>query len=225
MNIVIITSVLNPVNKGLIYTSTRSVFSEENRYKQTLKTIESIRSNIINSYIVLVECSDVKEEYELEIKNNVDKYINLYSDQNLKNIIESPHKGWGESIQILKGIEEIKNFTDIKNIYKISGRYTVNNKYDKNIDDIEKVVCKKVDNNNLWKWELPNTIVTVFFKIPKILLNEYYIFLITNQYMYSKGISAEHSIKVFLNNIKEKEYVNNIGFSGFISVDGTYYEG
>jgi len=223
MNAVIITSVINPVEKELMYTNSRSIFTQTDRYNQTLLSINSVRQYINNSYIIFIECSNLKKEYEEELKTLVDKYINLYFDENLRSIVESPYKGWGESIQILKGIEEIENIS-VQNLYKLSGRYYINEKYNKKIEEINKVVCKKIDKEKHHIWEIPNNIVTVFFKIPKSMITDYYTFLISNQYMYSKGIAAEKAIKVFLNSITNKEYIIELGISGFVSVDGSYYE-
>ena len=50
MNIVLITSVINPPNKPLSYVKNRSVFTEDERFEQTKKTIKSI-NKILNCKI------------------------------------------------------------------------------------------------------------------------------------------------------------------------------
>ena len=46
MNLIIVTSVINTINEPLSYTETRSVFTAEQRFEQTIKSIESIKKNI-----------------------------------------------------------------------------------------------------------------------------------------------------------------------------------
>ena len=59
---VLITSVINTPNTPLSYTNTRSVFSRQDRFEQTKKTIKSVREKLSNSKIIIVECSDFNEE-------------------------------------------------------------------------------------------------------------------------------------------------------------------
>ena len=42
---IIITSVVQTTNKPLSYSETRSIYSHQQRFEQTLETIESIRKN------------------------------------------------------------------------------------------------------------------------------------------------------------------------------------
>ena len=63
-NLVLITSVINIPNIPLSYTNIRSVYTCEERFIQTQKTIESLRRMIPDLEILLVECSDLKVEYE-----------------------------------------------------------------------------------------------------------------------------------------------------------------
>ena len=52
INLILITSVICITNKPLSYTKTRSVFTHEERFEQTLKTIQTIRDKIpIQKYL------------------------------------------------------------------------------------------------------------------------------------------------------------------------------
>ena len=64
-NLVLITSVINTPKKPLSYSNVRSVFTREERYEQTKKTIQSIREKIPNYKIMIVECTDFTERREI----------------------------------------------------------------------------------------------------------------------------------------------------------------
>jgi len=71
-NLILITSVINTPNTPLSYTNTRSVFSRQDRFEQTKKTIKSVREKLSNSKIIIVECSDFNEEENNYFKENCD---------------------------------------------------------------------------------------------------------------------------------------------------------
>ena len=52
MNLIIITSILNPINKPLDYCNKRTIYSIEERYQQTIITINSIKEKIPNYFMV-----------------------------------------------------------------------------------------------------------------------------------------------------------------------------
>ena len=54
-NLVMIASAICTNNLPLDYTHTRSFFSHEERYKQSLETIKKIKEKIPNVYIVFIE--------------------------------------------------------------------------------------------------------------------------------------------------------------------------
>jgi hypothetical protein len=53
-NLVLITSVICIENKPLSYTNVRSIYSHQERFEQTKKTIETIREKIPNAKIFVV---------------------------------------------------------------------------------------------------------------------------------------------------------------------------
>jgi len=61
INLVLITSIVNTPNLPLSYTKTRSVFTTEERFTQTKKTILSVKEKIPNCKILIVECSKLSE--------------------------------------------------------------------------------------------------------------------------------------------------------------------
>lgn len=127
----LITSVINTGNNPWCYSTSRSFFSAEERFTQTIKTILSIRTKVPNSKIFLVECSDLSEEMTEELVSRVDYFLNLNSDdQCRKACLESRKKGFGEAVQTEKAAEYIlENNIEFQRFFKISGRYYLNENF------------------------------------------------------------------------------------------------
>jgi len=136
----IVTSAIAPFKFG-------SAHTKEERFQQTLNTIESIKSKAPNSSILLVESSQHKlpEEYREEIIKQTDFFVECYEDPILQqvysNLERSPNSfDFGKSLletramvlafdKIIK--EEI--YQKVHRIFKISGRYFLNQTF--NIQD------------------------------------------------------------------------------------------
>ena len=127
----IITSVINTGNIPWSYTPVRSVFSVEDRFQQTLHTIESIRKYTNSSKILLVECSDLSNEMESTLKNKVDYYLQCYDDEKVRSAcIHNGMKGYGEAVKTMKAVQYIKeNRISFDRLFKISGRYYLNSSF------------------------------------------------------------------------------------------------
>jgi len=207
MDLVLVSSVINTSNKPLSYTPTRSVYSVQQRYEQTLDTIKSLEK-IENKKILFVELSDIPE-YENEIISKVDFYKNIYKEN--KDIVDGLHKGVGEALSILEGIKDI-DLTLYDNIYKISGRYWLTDKFNYSLW-----------NNNdtmLYEDKKHNSIVTVLYKINK---NQYkeWISTLTNICYTSNPKAIEW---IFKEHMKNYTPINPVGVSGYFSIDGKYFE-
>jgi mannosyltransferase OCH1-like enzyme/glycosyltransferase involved in cell wall biosynthesis len=211
-NCIIITSVLNCSNKCLSYYHTRSIFSIEERYKQTLNTIDSIYKYIPNCEILFCECSDLSNHLyiENEIKNKCTYYYNFYSNKNILKHVESPYKGLGETSLILKCIEILKN-KNYKYLFKISGRYYLNEKF--KYDDYN-------NNYNIFSyWDNSiESFCTIFYKINfnDIFLFENILFDCINDLENLESIE-KCMWKYFNKNIY---ILNNLNVSGLLSTEG-----
>jgi hypothetical protein len=72
MNLVIITSLINCTNNPLSYSKTRTIFDKDQRFIQTLKSIDCIKNKIKNCEILFCECSNIcNSEYEKIIRAQV----------------------------------------------------------------------------------------------------------------------------------------------------------
>lgn len=221
MNLVIVTSVIDTIQKPLSYTNTRSVFTIEERFKQTIKTIESIKKYINNPYIVLIEGSHINNDYEYIFKNIVDYYFNISDIKIYKDNIDSPYKICGEASLLLSYLdsEHLKNnILNFKSITKISGRYYLTEECI-NIDEYLKysnILCKYYKEHN--------NMSTIIYSFSINELNDYYISI---KYIYNNLEKYKNeSIENILYDIwlKNKNYNNieKLGVCGNIAVNNYF---
>lgn len=124
-----------------------SEYSEQQRFEQTLKTIESVREKVPESYIVLFECSSssISEKHKDVFRDKCDLFLEFYDEPVLKQIYENIEKRpelitYGKSLLETRGllnslyfIAQNNLFSDSQRIFKLSGRYLLNEDF--NIDD------------------------------------------------------------------------------------------
>jgi hypothetical protein len=150
MDLFVISSAINTCSAPLSYYPIRSIYSKEERYFQTLQSIESVK-RIPNKKVFFVECTDISE-YEEDIKSRVDFYKNVYKGN--ESIIDGPNKGVGESVSILAADTD-----KYDNIYKLSGRYYLTDEFNySDWDNEDTVMCLFMET----EWRL-----TAFYKINK----------------------------------------------------------
>lgn len=124
----IICSAIHTNDKPLNYHPVRSKFTHEERFKQTLETIKSIREKIPHSYIVLVEVTQLKNEYFLQLQDKVDFIFLTYTIPEVYEITEGIYKGLGEITSLyyyLVSNHFTENRDQFSSLSKISGRYKI----------------------------------------------------------------------------------------------------
>ena len=214
-NLVIITSVLNCVNTPLSYYHTRSIFSVKERYKHTLKSIETIKKNIPNVQIMICECSDLSnyESYESDIRNKVNYYYNFYNISDIREAVESRFKGLGEAKIMIKALDIVKDRREClyKNIFKLSGRYYLNQNFKYEMFDTKK--------SNFTYWD--NSIYsfcTIFYKIHVDDISAFKIALHNSlNELYNNNSIEQCLYKYFNKYVKTCEKMN---VSGFLATEG-----
>jgi hypothetical protein len=126
-----------------------SRYKTEQRFFQTLDTIQSIREKAPNSYICMFECSHkpIPSEYKEILEEKVDLFLEFYDDEGLKVIYENLNKNpplftFGKSLLETRGLlcalyylQKNQVFTDVQRIFKLTGRYSLNEYFD--IQDYE----------------------------------------------------------------------------------------
>jgi len=218
-----ITSVINTTPAPLSYAQ-RSVFSHQQRFEQTVKTIESIRKHCPEAKIALVECSDIDSEKETTLKSLSDYYYNLYYNDNkeyIQFIRNSPCKALGESCLTIGSIDFLVDngiLDNFDNIFKISGRYFLNDNFKFENFVLDKINIKMSGQNS----------TTTLFSLPKDILIEFRKFLINNIPFLKREFYPYEALftNFVIHFYKEKtNYINEkLGIAGYVTIDGTYFE-
>jgi hypothetical protein len=220
-NLVLITSVINTPNTPLSYSKTRSVFTREERFQQTMKTIQSVKEKIPNHTIMIVECTDFTEEEKYYFENECDYVLNLWERKELHPKIFGIGKALGEGTMTIEALKYIiENKFNYDNLFKICGRYWLNNDFDYNAYNNNNMVFKKIEGNI-------NNIFTSFYKISydntKILLN----FLLQTESNMKRLIGYEVLFSHYLKyiNYSNVKFIDKIGYEGAVTVCGSKYMG
>jgi len=144
INTVLITSKIIVSKNKLSNINTRSIYTAEERYSQTLDTIDSIRKFIPNSQIILYDNSVLLKNMYDTINGKVDVFINDTNNDSINYMTDVlPYKGISEVCQLLEIFKFIQNNNiPIGNIFKISGRYTITDIFDITQYTSDNVFCK-----------------------------------------------------------------------------------
>lgn len=138
-----------------------SIYTAEQRFLQTLDTIDSIKQKVPDAYIVVYEGSEnlILKEYENILREKSDLYLECGSDKVMKLIYENLHNNpskfnYAKSmlecrcLQItLNYIFENNLFADSTRVFKLTGRYRLNDNF--NINDYK---TKFLDNKYVMKY-------------------------------------------------------------------------
>ena len=219
-NLVLITSVICTPNTPLSYTNTRSVYTYDERFEQTKRTIESVKQKIPNAKILLIECSNLNEEQEDYLKKNTDYFLNLINEPKKVKNVYSKSKSLGEGTITIEAIDYIKNNNILfDNFFKISGRYWLSENFNYTNFVNEDIIVHNINND-------VNNTCTSLYKLNKINIIDFYNFLISNMNLMFQCIGYEVLFAIFLNLPKNNKviHMNKIGVNGYISVSNDFID-
>jgi hypothetical protein len=163
---VFITSVINTHPSPLTY-APRSVFTPQQRFQQTLETIQSVKNHIPDASIYFVEGSALEKDMEDTLISCVDYYYNTSSIEHIKTAVDSPLKGYGEGAQTLYILDIIQQ-SSYDHVIKLSGRYVMGPKF--KLDDFlhENITQCRVNTKHTYVpfTQTPDNCSTVILGIP-----------------------------------------------------------
>ena len=220
-NLVLINSVICTINEPLSYTNTRSIYTHEERFLHTQKTIESIKKNIPNSKILIVECSELNEEQNNYLIQNSDYFLNLYNNEQIRKNVQSNSKSLGEGSMTHCAIEYIlSNNIIFDNFIKISGRYWLSDNFNYNNFDNTNIVIKYIDVDHI-------SISTVLYKLPRDYIIQFKLFLECNFHEMINCIGYEVLFAIFIKSLNTNNILilDKFGVEGHISVSTDFYSG
>jgi len=217
-NLFIVTSVIQPGIQKWSYTPVRSIFTPEQRFQQTLQTIDSIRFMCPNSKIMIVEGGPLTNEMLTLLMEKVDYFVDAFhTEHNTRTFcLESNNKGLGDAWLILQGLQYIKEHSISSSlIFKMSGRYRLNNQFSLERIMYDRPTFRRVSGAGC---------ITFCFAVPGSMIDTYInIMLHTVEYFKTHFTSIEDYLPNQFSIIHE---INCIGAEGEIAVSNpphTYY--
>jgi hypothetical protein len=215
-NVILLSSSIITSKYPLSYTGIRSVFSNEERYHQTLKNIHILRYKIPNTAIILIDPTEVPMEWKEHLKTLVDIYIDANDDPVLKILTDTClNKGVAECTQILKCLDHIGEYKNAKNIFKLTGRYYLSKSFRYSNFADNKVHFKTVPPSSVFFEKVP-ACFTFLFKVPYIYMDKLAVALSNT---IKKGKETLASIETILPYEFDKSIVRydaTLGVSGFV---------
>ena len=136
----------------------------QQRFKQTLETIRSIRSKIPHSFVVLIDNSELTHAQLKTLSSSVDVFVNDVNSQALpQNANKVDAKQLGEAKLLLQGLAALEQHQVMfKQLFKLTGRYLITDEF--RFGDYDNVfsIFKLADKSSALKLDKS---YYVFFKI------------------------------------------------------------
>lgn len=204
----LITSTVKVPKKPLSYSSRRSFYSTEERAKQTLHTITSIKTKCPGAFIILLE-NGKNNKYLSKLANQVNEYV--YLGDSWLNILarNSKWKGLGEAMMLITAKKFFKNKGQF--FFKLSGRYYLNKNFNFRDWDFNKF-------NFLYK---DGVYSTRLYGFPSRYLNYWHYSLLKSIPHLILGRSIENALRKVIDKSRIN-YMNNLGVEGKIGTDWNY---
>jgi hypothetical protein len=214
-DIFIITSVINTGNNPWSYTNVRSVYSPNERFAQTLQTIESIRMYAGNPFIMHVECSDISESMTQQLEERCDVFLQCKDLPHVRNVcLNSNKKGYGEVMKTLEAVKFIETHNiQCNRIFKLSGRYQLTERFS--------LLSYPTDEYGFLLFhKLPPKVNTVIYSVPSHKLLDYKNALLECDRVYkSSNPSFEDLLSLVCNPITK---VPVLGVTGKVGVERSH---
>ena len=198
MIIFAICSSINGYNKG--------VYNIQERFEQTIKTIDSIKKITNNSYIILCDNSNISTEY----KEMLIEIVDLFIPSN-NSMYDKSHNESQQMIQVIDNIKDLEY--DI--FFKISGRYYLKDDFDINQYKNDKINFREFNHNGKLCY---STVLYSFSKRHEKKKKKSYERFINEQ----KSIDIETGLYNMINNVVSK--IDYLGVAGNIAPSGEYIE-
>jgi hypothetical protein len=135
MNLVLINSVTNPLPGSVNTGVPRSFFSGDQRFQQTLKTLESCMSKIPQAQCILIEGSELTPEQKAEYEKRC-LLLDCSQLPMCRKYIECQNKSMGECVKVLTAVKFILDHNiPFHVLYKVCARNTLNEHFKIPTDD------------------------------------------------------------------------------------------
>jgi hypothetical protein len=216
-DIFIITSVINTGNNPWSYTYVRSVYTPDERFEQTLNTIDSIRMYAENAFIIHVECSDISEAMTQQLQERCDVFLQCKDVPSVQNAcLNSEKKGYGEVMQTLQAAMFIDaNNIAFNRIFKISGRYFLTERFSSS-------AYPSTEYGFLLFNDTPPKGKTVIYSVPSNLFKEYLGALLKCEQVYKNYNPCYEDLLPWA--CTPITHVPVLGAAGYTAIDRSLFE-
>lgn len=124
-NLVLVTSVICVPSSPLSYAPTRSAFTPQERFEQTLKTIQTCKEKIPNARVVVLEGSvRLDPAFHTGLCAAADDVVADLAARAGPEIYNSPYKATFEVFKLMTYLHDHRSsWNEYDHVFKISGRY------------------------------------------------------------------------------------------------------
>jgi len=217
-DIFFITSVINTGGARWSYSDKRSVQSPQERYEETLKTIDTIRKLYSGADILLVEGSAIEDDMKQRLQCEVEYFVDVHQNPIVQQAcLATDRKGYGEAVQTLLAVQFLQEKQiQFKRLFKISGRYFLNERFQlANFSTTEYTFNKTSPGMN------PGAHLTVLYSVPSPLLQNFHTVLQECIQIYQHGPAGLEEI--LPRRCNPKTLIDSIGVSGYVAVCGSFF--
>ena len=198
-----ICSSINGYNKG--------VYSTQERFEQTIQTINSIKNLNLNTYIILCDNSDISNEHKDELIKNVNLFIQSIVVQPGPTMDTKSHSESQQMVQIIDNINKLEY--DV--FFKISGRYFLKDDFDFNQYNNDGINFREFNYDGRFCY---STVLYSFSKKHEDFMKSNYEKFIIER----SAVDIETGLYNMINNVVNK--IKNLGVAGNIAPSGEYLE-
>lgn len=211
------------------------IYKPQQRFEQTIETINSIRKFAPNSKIFIADNSYIRELNDKVYKyftKTCDFVANFSNEENCRNLNAAKLKSAADTVLSLKMIEMLlahkdgmKLLNSAKNIFRISGRYQLTEQFDENkYNHFGKFVLKRYDT---WREDkiIDGLYITRLMKLCPSLCGIYHTSLAKSvETILETGVDMEHAVyknidKKYVITIEELGVKGNVAPNGQLHID------
>jgi hypothetical protein len=206
----------------------RSIFSDDERLEQTIKTCKSIINQFEDANILLLELSELTSEEIERLSPHVTKII-LYHEHSLTKEYSSRSNRSAGELFSLREIVKLLDENSCSMLYKLSGRYELSDMFKTKNYSNEKITFRKgtfglFPRQKKTKIPSPNDTYyyTVLYSVPNHLIRKYGEFL---EKSWKKLNKKDQDMEHIFFQMFDKNFVrtvSNLGCYGNLSVCGGF---
>lgn len=149
----------------------RTILSNRERFEQTLDQVKSLRQNVENVYIVMLEATHLQIDELAKLYPYVDKLYLFTQDEKAQYYThEDPNKNKTEVYTMLRFLQKYPNLV-CSHVCKFGGRYSLSNQFDSNQFFQYKPVFSYVLPELTWCSQ--PVMCSVFYSIPQDYISKY----------------------------------------------------